>query len=235
MILRAYEVGRYVWEEILQEGRAPYGHNVVQRIAEHPQLEISRSSLFNCISLARAYPELGTGHVPERLKGLGLSHLYILSRVALPDDRRWYERRALKKHWSVRRLEAYAASHDYQRPMDGDAPSIDEADDAKAIAAPVRLEEGEYATDTMLRTLRAVGPASFRVLPSRTQLRGWDRVLMDCGLGTVRAEDLCLLRAFVEIADARGHGNVSVSTEGNAIVVSAEGMSLRIDRAELTG
>ena len=202
MILRAYEVGRYVWEEILQEGRAPYGHNVVQRIAEHPQLEISRSSLFNCISLARAYPELGTGHVPERLKGLGLSHLYILSRAPCLTTVAGTSG-ALKKHWSVRRLEAYAASHDYQRPMDGDAPSIDEADDAKAIAAPVRLEEGEYATDAMLRTLRVVGPASFRVLPSRTQLRGWDRVLMDCGLGTVRAEDLCLLRAFVEIADAR--------------------------------
>lgn len=235
MILRAYEIGRYVWEEILHEGRAPYGHNLVQRIAEHPQLEISRSSLFNCISLARAYPELGTGRVPDRLKGLTLSHLYVLSRVALPEDRRWFEHRAIKKRWSVRKLDAYAASHNYQRPANDDDPASLDPDEPKAVSAPVRLKEGVYPISSMLETLRAVGPASFRVLPSRTQLRGWDRLLFDCGLGTVRAEDLCLLRAFVEIADARGQGSVEIASDGDTIVVSAEGISLRIERARLSG
>jgi hypothetical protein len=234
MVLRAYAVGSYVWEDILQRNRAPYGHRVVQRIAEHPMLEMSRASLFNCISLARAYPELGSGRVPERLQGLGLSHLYILARITDPADRRWYERKAIKKRWSVRKLEKYAIAHAYARPSHADAEDLELEDSEEGPPrSPVRLQEGVHNTLALADLFEEVGPTTFRVLPSRTQTRGWDRVLLECGLGPVRAEDLCLLRAFIEIAEARGHEDVRVTDEGSAIAVSAEGMSLRIDKAQL--
>ncbi len=231
MVLRAYEIGRYVLEDVLLEGRAPYGKRIVERIAAHKDLAVSRSSLFNCISLARAYPELRSGTVPTRLTGLGLSHLYVLSRIVDDEDRDWFERRCRKKSWTVRRLEEYCALHDYRRPADRalEDDEDDEDDEARPRGPLLRLESGRHDVESVMEQLQAVGPASFRVTPSHRQFQGWDRVFVDCGLGTVRVEDLCLLRAFVEIAASRGPSEVTLTREGRSIQAQAGGLRLEIE------
>jgi hypothetical protein len=233
MVLRAYEIGRYVWETVLQKGRAPYGRGLVDDIASHPDLAMSRSSLFNCISLARSYPELGCGRIPERIRGLSLSHLQILSRVADPEDRRWFEHKALKEKWAVRKLERYCVMRDYRAPTTQEAAAAhDGAADGvlwPARVPPVHLEAGVHWPADLLRTLAQVGPASFRVAPPKSQLGGWDKAARDCGLGCVSIQDLCLLRAFVEIVASRRGASLTLENRDGCLVASTDGLSLRIE------
>jgi len=228
MMLRAYQIGAYVWETILGKGRAPYGQHLVQQIASHPSLQMSRSTLFNCISLARAYPELGKGEIPGRLKGLSLSHLYILSRVEGEEDRRWFEQKAIKKRWSVRRLEQYCVMREYHRP---EAQEDDGTSSGKATeqADRVSLEPGVYSPDELMEELRQIGPASFKVLSPRKRKKSWDALFVNCGMAKIRPEDLCLLRAFVEVAEATGSSAVEIKHEDGAVLAAGEGMSLAIE------
>jgi hypothetical protein len=235
MVKRAYEIGRYVLEDVLGNQRAAYGQRVVERIAAHKDLAISRSSLFNCIALAHAYPEIGAGGIPERLRSLSLSHLYILSRVDDPEDRKWFEHRASKNRWAVRRLEEYCARLSYERPH-LDAGSVEDVEEEQETARRrLRLHLGPQPTHDLLEQLHAIGPASFRVSPSRQELRGWSAILLDCGFGHVRLDDLCLLRAFSEIAASRGTTEIDIQQDGEVLVARASGLELRIACRDMSG
>jgi len=230
MMLKAHAIGRFVLEHVMEQGRGTYGARLVARLASHPRLAISRSTLYNYIAFARAYPELGSGSVPDRLKAFSASHLFILGRIDNPDDRAWFEHRAAKRGWSVRKLEQFCASHCYRRPIDETQAPPEDEPPRHAKHALVRIGAGAQRVSDLQEKLEAFGPASFRVAPAYGRTGRWYTVAVDHSIAQLRIEHLCLLRAFVELASVRRLAEVTieVSEATGEMSVSADNITLRL-------
>ena len=230
MMLKAYAIGSYVLEHVMGRGRGTYGARLVARLASHPRLALCKSSLYNYIAFAKAYPELGSGSVPDHLKAFSASHLFVLSRIDDPDDRAWFERKAAKKGWSVRKLEQFCAGHCYHRPIDDTQTPPEDGAPGDARHALVRIGAGVQRVSDLQSKLEAFGPASFRVAPAYGRTGRWYTVAVDHSIAQLRIEHLCLLRAFIELASVRRLAEVTIDVNEatGEMSVSADNITLRL-------
>ncbi len=137
-----FEVGRYIFEDEQQGGRAAYGARVLQRLSQRLINKYGDDwtvdTLTRCRKFYVAYnrptisatplPELQTpvsqegkdfGNTVAKIQPpqfvLTWSHYLVLMRIENPDERSFYEIECAREQWSVRQLKRQHASSLYER------------------------------------------------------------------------------------------------------------------------
>ena len=94
-----FEIGEYLYG-VIGNDRSEYGQRVMKTIAMHKGLPIKRSMLYDCLSVAKFFPNV-------RASGqLHWSHYALLSRIDDSVLRLQLEANAIKGKWSWRELKA---------------------------------------------------------------------------------------------------------------------------------
>jgi len=119
LVQRNWLLGRRIAEEHLDdEGRAEYGKQVIQTLANQLTEEYGGgfdfSSLYKYLRFYRVFPILDT-LCPKLGNILSWSHYRILLQVNDPDARTWYLNEAAAQTWGVRMLQRNVSSQYYQR------------------------------------------------------------------------------------------------------------------------
>jgi hypothetical protein len=103
--------------EVLQEGRAAYGRQAVERLADEITREFgggyTRANLFHMARLAEAFPDRAL--VAALAERLSWTHLRTLIYVADPLARQFYAEMARVQRWPVRELARQIQGMLYER------------------------------------------------------------------------------------------------------------------------
>jgi hypothetical protein len=110
-------IGERIRREILEEERAEYGRQIVEKLAEHLSSEFgkgfNRTNLFNMVRFAETFPDRRIVH---SLSGqLTWTHFRILIYLEKPLQREFYAAMSADQHWSVRELQGQIRGMLYER------------------------------------------------------------------------------------------------------------------------
>lgn len=137
-----FEVGRYIFEDEQQGGRAAYGARIMQNLSQRLMAKYGNDwtidTLTRCRKFFVAYnnPAISATPLPklQSIEGQGetnfsnsvakiqqpkfvltWSHYLVLMRIENPDERSFYEIECAREQWSVRQLKRQHASSLYER------------------------------------------------------------------------------------------------------------------------
>jgi predicted nuclease of restriction endonuclease-like (RecB) superfamily len=117
LVLLYWEVGDRLRREVLQEGRAAYGRQAVERLADELTREFgsgyTRANLFHMARFADAFPDRAL--VTAIAERLSWTHLRTLIYVADPLARQFYAEMARAQRWPVRELQRQIQGMLYER------------------------------------------------------------------------------------------------------------------------
>jgi len=137
-----FEVGRYIFEDEQQGGRATYGARILQELSQRLMSKYGEDwtvdTLTRCRKFFMAYnsPVISATTLPKLQSAvnqeetnfgnsvaeiqqprfvLSWSHYLVLMRIENPDERNFYEIECAREQWSVRQLRRQHASSLYER------------------------------------------------------------------------------------------------------------------------
>lgn len=117
LVLLYWEVGERLRREVLQEGRAAYGRQAVERLADELTREFGsgygRANLFHMARFAEAFDDRAL--VTALAERLSWSHFRALVYVADPLARQFYAEMARVQRWPVRELQRQIQGMLYER------------------------------------------------------------------------------------------------------------------------
>lgn len=122
LVQRNWLIGyRIAEEELHGEDRAEYGAGVIKKLAKELTAiygkGFTKSSLYNCYSFYKAYPEIFHSVSGKSEHSLSWTHYRTLLQVEDPAARDWYEKEAISQTWSVRTLQRNISSQYYYRML----------------------------------------------------------------------------------------------------------------------
>lgn len=117
LVLLYWEVGDRLRREVLQDGRAAYGRQAVERLAEELTREFgsgyTRANLFHMARFAEAFPD--SALVTSFAERLSWTHLRTLTYVADPLARQFHAEMTRVQRWPVRELARQIQGMLYER------------------------------------------------------------------------------------------------------------------------
>ena len=121
LVVLYWHIGKRVREEVLGGERAPYGQDIIKRLAARLTREYGRGyswqNLFRMVKFAELYPDI---EIFSTLSAkLGWSHIAELLVVSDTDEREFYVAHAVSERWSVRTLRERITSGLYVRTITG--------------------------------------------------------------------------------------------------------------------
>ena len=119
MLRRNHLLGKRISEEILKDGRAEYGAEIISKLStfltEGFGSGFDESNLYSFVRLFRCFPNIFDSLSPKSF--LSWTHYRVLIRVDSDAARPYYEKEALASGWSVRDLQRAIHSQYYERPL----------------------------------------------------------------------------------------------------------------------
>ena len=145
LLRRNHLLGKRISEEILKEGRADYGAEIISKLSmfltEKYGGGFDRSSLYFYVQFYRAYPNIFDS--ANRQSFLSWTHYRVLLGVDSSLARSYYEKEANISGWSVRQLQRAIHSQSYERLLSTKGKAAAEASLRKALPAKANDPE-EY-------------------------------------------------------------------------------------------
>src|SRR6185295_9088562 len=141
LTLLYWQVGDRIQREILREGRAEYGAEIVRSLAAQLEVEFGRGfgekSLRRMVQFAEAFPDPQI--VATLSRQLGWSHFKEILPLTEPLQREFYAEMCSVERWSVRALRSRIGSMLYERTALSKRPAKLIEQDLKALREEDRL------------------------------------------------------------------------------------------------
>ena len=120
MLQRNWLLGyRIAEEELSGKERAEYGLEIIKKLSteltEIYGKGFTKSTLYNCYSFYKTYPQIFQTLFGKSQRLLSWSHYLVLLQVHDETARAWYEQEALSQTWNVRTLQRNVSSQYYYR------------------------------------------------------------------------------------------------------------------------
>ena len=123
LVMLYWHIGRRIRQDVLGGERAPYGQDIIKRLAARLTREYGRGyswrHLFRMVKFAGLYPDPEI--LPTLSAKLGWSHIAELLLLSDRDEHDFYAAQAARERWSVRTLRERIASGLYKRTITGEA------------------------------------------------------------------------------------------------------------------
>ena len=137
LLQRNYLLGKRISEEILKDGRADYGAEIIPNLLTFLTKKhgggFDRSSLYFYVQFFREYPNIIDS--ANRQSFLSWTHYRTLLRVSNVAARSYYEKEAIISGWSVRQLQRAIYSQSYERLLSTKGKAAAEKALSKAVPA----------------------------------------------------------------------------------------------------
>ena len=144
LLRRNYLLGKRISEEILKDGRADYGAEIISKLSKFLTEKygggFEKSSLYLFVRFYQSFPDIFDSVYQQSF--LSWSHYRVLLGVDSSLARSYYEKEANISGWSVRQLQRAIHSQSYERLLSTKGKPAAEASLKKALPAKVSdLEE----------------------------------------------------------------------------------------------